>query len=152
MVFGLSLFTDLGLLGLLIITFLAFTILPIPVEAAIIVSTFAFNPILVLIVALIGSTLGSITTYYIGLKGIKDSMSTGRRAMKYMGKARELFEKYGGWRLLLFGWLPFIGDPLILIAGSFGMKFWKFLVYSFIGRLIYFILVIYVGISIEGLF
>jgi len=150
MVLDISWIGSFGLLGLFIVNFLAFTILPIPVEAAIIIASFIYNPFLVLFVAILGSTAGSLTTYYIGYKGVRRFLPKSKKEWKYNAKARELFEKYGAWSLLLFGWLPLIGDPLIIIAGSFGMKVWKFLIYSIIGRAIYFILIIYLGINLEG--
>lgn len=146
-----SWFTNLGLAGLFIVSFLAYTIIPLPVEAAIVLSAIAFDPLIVLVVAMVGSTLGTITTFYLGYKGVRSLVPKKKRDFKYNAKARQLFDNYGALSLLFFGWLPLIGDPLVILAGSFGMKFWKFLVYSFVGRLIYFMIVIWLGMGIEGL-
>jgi membrane protein YqaA with SNARE-associated domain len=48
-------------------------------------------------------------------------------------KAEALFDRYGR-PVLLFSWLPVIGDPLTLAAGLMRMPFAVFLVYVTIGK------------------
>jgi membrane protein YqaA with SNARE-associated domain len=43
------------------------------------------------------------------------------------------FIKYGKWSLLL-GWVPFIGDPITFVAGTFRYSFFPFLILVSIGK------------------
>lgn len=137
-----------GLIGLLIITFISYSIIPFPSEAAITASSIIFNPFYVMIFALVGSTIGSLTNYYIGHKGIKKLF---RKKSGINQKTINLFKKHGAWSIIIFGCLPLIGEPLTILAGSFEMNFWKFLLYSTIGKIIYFTILILFGVGIESL-
>lgn len=142
-------FNNYGFLGVFIITLIAYSILPFPSEAGIIAASTFLNPYLVLLVAFIGSTIGIITSYIIGLNGLRKIIE--KKNTKITRKAKKLFNKYGHLSILLFSWFPFIGDPLIILAGSFKMNFWKFLIYSIPGRILYFGLSIWAGFSIRPL-
>ena len=138
-----------GLFGVMIVTFISYSIIPFPSEAAVIGVATVINPYYVLIFALIGSTFGVILNYYTGLKGVKRILP--KKISKIYKKADKIFDKYGEVSILLFGWLPFIGDSLTILAGTFEMNFGKFLIYSTIGRLIFLIAVIIIGVSIFGM-
>ena len=43
------------------------------------------------------------------------------------------FMKYGKWSLLL-GWVPFIGDPITFVAGTFRYSFFPFLILVSVGK------------------
>lgn len=146
----LTILSNYGLIGVFITTFLSYSIIPLPSEFIIIGVSLIQNPVYVFIVALIGSTLGSITTYYIGFKGVRNLVP--KKESKTLKKAEMMFDKYGHLSILFFSWLPFIGDPLILLAGSLKMNFWKFLTYSTIVRAVYLFIVIWFGVSAEGIF
>lgn len=149
----LTLLNNYGLLGVFLSTLIAYSILPFPSEAAIIAATFFANPFYVLVVALIGGTLGSLTNYYIGKKGVREIIKNKKiisRKSKWNQKAHKLMEKYGGISIFLFGNFPLIGDPIMILAGSLNMKLPKFLFYSTLGKTIYFIIVIFIGKSLES--
>ena len=143
--FDLVFLNKYGLLALLIITFVSYSVIPFPSEAAIAMAVIMFNPFYIMIVVLIGSTFGSMTSYYIGYKGIRKIFKKNSNIDK---NAKKLFHKYGPVSILFFGWLPLIGDPMIILAGSVEMKFGKFLLYSTLGRLIYFTITIIFGLSL----
>ena len=84
------------------------------------------EPILLLLSASIGNTLGSYANYLLGKYAISFSLQKRYISEKSLKKAEILFEKYGAWTLL-FSWLPIIGDPLTLVAGCTNYKEWKFL-------------------------
>ncbi|MBI2134724.1 DedA family protein [Candidatus Woesearchaeota archaeon] len=138
-----NLMIDYGILGIIISTFLSFSVLPLPSDAAILLAANYFDPYTLLFASLIGSSLGSIVNYYIGLKGIRVFFI--KKPSRKQKKAEAIFDRWGGLSLLLLSWLPFIGDPLIVIAGTLRMKFWKFLFYSTLGKLWYFIVLIWFG-------
>ena len=61
-------------------------------------------------------------------------------------KATNIFKKYGKWSLLL-SWVPFIGDPIAFVAGTFRYNILFFLIFVSIGKvarylLLYFYFVI----------
>ena len=66
-----SLVDNYGLFGILIGTFLSYSILPLPTDAVIVLGVNYFSPYAVRLFALLGSTLGSMMNYFIGLKGIR---------------------------------------------------------------------------------
>ncbi len=138
-----------GLIGILIGTFLSYSILPLPTDAVIVLGVSFINPYAVLFASLLGSTLGSVSNYFIGLKGIRTFLI--KRSSKKEEKAQRLFRKWDSISLVLFSWLPFIGDPLFIIAGTLKMKFWKFLLYSTLGKLWYLSLLIWFGFTLESL-
>lgn len=143
-----DLINQYGLLGVFFAHLLAYSIIPFPSEAAIIGAALVIDPVFVILAALLGSTLGSLTNYLIGKKGIKRFMNHKSRWYK---RSLHLFETYGGLSIVLLGNFPLIGDPLMIIAGSFEMKLSRFLLYSTIGKTLYFILIILVGKGIENL-
>lgn len=85
------------------------------------------NPILLLIVATLGNTLGSFVNFLLGKYATDFALSKGYMKEKHLIKASSLFEKYGAWSLL-FSWLPIIGDPLTFVAGIVRYSWWKFLI------------------------
>ena len=148
--FIVSLIDNYGIWGILISNFLSYSILPFPSDAVIVLGVNFFNPYTVLFTSLIGSTLGSISNYFIGLKGIRIFFI--KRLSKKEKKAEKLFNRFGPVSIVLFSWLPIIGDPLIIAAGTLKMKFWKFLLFSTLGKLWYFILLIWFGFVLTYLF
>lgn len=140
-------FERYGLIGILLLTALSYSIIPFPSEAAIIAAVAFFDPFLIILFALIGSTIGVLSSYLIGYMGIKRFY---KDDSKWYKKAKNLFDKYGGLSVLMFGWLPLLGDPLMIVAGTLEMNILEFLIYSTIGRLIYFVIVTYLGVGIFG--
>tara|TARA_Y100000310_G_scaffold341787_1_gene442106 strand:- start:8722 stop:9177 length:456 start_codon:yes stop_codon:yes gene_type:complete len=145
-----SLITNYGLFGLFITAFISYSIFPIPpIEVFIVLALNFFNPYTVFFTALLGATFGSILNYFIGIKGIRRFINKSSKKEK---KAERLFDKWGPISIVLFGWLPIIGNPLIIIAGTLKMNFWKLLVYSILGKIWYLILVIWFGSFLNSLF
>ncbi len=141
-------FEDYGLLGIFVSSFLSYSIIPFPAEASIIAGLSVFNPYVVFLVVFMGSTLGSMTNYYLGAKGIKKIIFSKSKSGRY---AKKVFDKYGEISLLTLSWLPFIGDPLIVLAGAFEMNIWKFLIYTTINKIVYFAVIVMFGVSVFGL-
>ena len=93
-----------------------------------------YNGLLLLTAVSLGNVLGSVfnwicgyyANYFINKKWfpIKN---------KHIDKASRIFDKYGKWSLLL-GWVPFIGDPITFVAGTFRYSFLSFLLLVSIGK------------------
>ena len=142
--FLLNIVQTYGLYGLFLSVFLSYSIIPSFTIAPIIISVNFFNPWLVFFISMLAATLGSITNYYIGLKGIRRFIPDTRK----MQKAEKRIKRYGPFALVFLTWLPIIGDPIIVAAGVVKMRFWKFLFYSTLSKIWYLALIIFFGIII----
>lgn len=114
---------------LLIISFLAATILPLSSELVLstMLLTDSFDKYLLLVVASFGNIFGSSVNWYLGKKILifKDKKWFPVNE-KQIAKSEMYFKKYGIWSLLL-AWVPIIGDPLTVIAGVLRVNFFTFL-------------------------
>lgn len=124
-----------SLTGLFLLSFLAATILPLGSEWFLVALLIrGLDPVQLVSIATIGNFLGGVTTYGIGYYGsgfITEKIL--RISEKDTGKAMNLYQKYGSWSLLL-SWVPIIGDPLCLVAGSLKLKPALFSVMVFTGK------------------
>ena len=139
-----------GLPALFILSFLAATVLPLGSEWLLVALTLqGVAPGPAVTIATIGNTLGACTTYLIGLWGadwiIRKVLRVGETQQR---KAEEIYTRYGSWSLLL-SWVPVIGDPLCLAGGLLHVRFQKFLLLVFIGKLARYILV--AAITVHGM-
>lgn len=125
-----------GLTALFVLSFLAATLIPLGSEwllLALIVQ--GMEPVPVVAVATAGNFLGACTTYAFGFWGSDFMMQKILRIQaKEQERAEQFFTKYGSW-ILLFAWLPVVGDPLCLVAGSLRLDFLRFSCLVGIGKL-----------------
>jgi len=82
--------------------------------------------------------------YIIGIKGINWLI---KRKFEDEKKLEIWFSKYGIFVLLAVPWIPFIGDPLTVVAGALKMDIKKFILWITIGKAIKISVVIYVAMS-----
>ncbi len=100
-----------------IIALLSGSLLPLGSEALFLYYISSGNSIIfLLLVATFGNVLGSLINYWLGLKGEKYLLKRGYIKLKTLNRAKNQFQKYGYFALLLSS-LPIIGDPLTFIAG-----------------------------------
>ncbi len=112
-------FESLGLVGLFLATFLSATILPFSSEAILLFFlTKGVDPTICLSISTLGNSLGGASNYFIGrlgnplwLKriGVKENTIT---------KNEKWVIKYGS-PIAFFSWIPFIGDPFLVVLGYF---------------------------------
>lgn len=134
----------MSFLSLFLTSFASATLLPGGSEALFVyLLSEHLNPILLLVVATIGNTLGSFVNYILGKYATDFALSKGYMKEKHLQKASTLFEKYGAWSLL-FSWLPIIGDPLTFVAGIVRYAWWKFVIIVCFAKLARYIFV-YLG-------
>ena len=88
-----------------------------------------YNVYLLLLFATAGNSLGSVINYYMGLKGEEYLVSKKILKEKQIVFYKSYFDKYG-FVLILFSWLPIVGDTFTFIAGilKFDLKFFLVLV------------------------
>ena len=130
---------------LLIISFLAATILPFSSEVVLTTMYLSnsFENHFLLIFASIGNILGSITNWYLGKK---ITIFQDRRwfpvSPDQLNKSQKYFQKYGLWSLLL-AWVPVIGDPLTLLAGVLKVRFSIFFILVSISKISRYVFILY---------
>ena len=134
-------------LQLLIVSFLAATILPFSSE--IVLTTMylsnSFETYFLLIFASIGNILGSITNWYLGKKiTIFQDRKWFPVSPDQLDRSQKYFQKYGLWSLLL-AWVPIIGDPLTLLAGVLNVRFSLFLILVSISKISRYLFILYVA-------
>ena len=123
-------------LSLFTISFLAATVLPFSSELTLagLIATSNYDNLLLLIVASLGNVLGSVVNWALGFYSRN---LTYKKWFPFqeaqIERSSKWFIKFGKW-LLLFAWVPIIGDPLTLVAGLLRVKFLEFLILVMIGK------------------
>jgi membrane protein YqaA with SNARE-associated domain len=132
-------------LSLFTISFLAATILPFSSELTLagLIATSDYDNLLLLIVASFGNVSGSVINWALGFYSRN---LTNKKWFpfkdKQIEKSSQWFSKFGKWSLL-FAWVPFIGDPLTLVAGLLRVKFLEFLILVMIGKISRYLVIFY---------
>ena len=132
---------------LLIISFLAATILPFSSEVVLTTMYLSnsFKTYLLLIFASIGNILGSITNWYLGKKiTIFQHRKWFPVSPDQLSRSQKYFQKYGLWSLLL-AWVPIIGDPLTLLAGVLKVRFGIFFLLVSISKISRYVFILYLA-------
>jgi len=128
-------FMPIGDIGLFILAFIESSVFPVPPDILLITLSLS-NTSLALYyatIATIGSVLGGIAGYYLGLKG-------GRRiakrifSEKMIDKADNYFKEYGVWAVLIAAFSPIPYKVFTITAGIFKVNLKKFVIASIIGR------------------
>ena len=131
---------------LLVISFLAATILPLSSELILstMLLTDTFDKFLLLVVASFGNIFGSSINWYLGKKILifKDK-SWFPASEGQIARSEIYYKKYGIWSLLL-AWVPIIGDPLTIIAGVLNVKFYTFITLVSISKISRYIFIIFI--------
>jgi len=121
---------------LFLVSFLAATIFPAQSEIVLggLYLTGKINALLLLLVATVGNVLGSCVNWVLG-RFIRRFQ--GRKwfpvGEKTLNRATKIYQKYGIWSLL-FAWVPFIGDPLTIVAGMLRVNIYVFFTLVAIGK------------------
>jgi membrane protein YqaA with SNARE-associated domain len=126
--------------GLFVAAFAAATLLPAQSEALLAGLTIngGYSIALLVAVATFGNVLGSLVNWLIG--GQVERFKHRRWFPASLQRAENWYRRYGRWSLLL-SWVPIIGDPLTLIAGTLKEPLWSFVGLVSIAKLIRYIAV-----------
>ncbi|MCD4768452.1 MAG: DedA family protein [Methanosarcinales archaeon] len=125
-------------------SFLASTIIPLGSEGVVVYTIMkGHNIVSVVVIASIGNYLGACTTYILGYIGRQKTLEKYLKINQVdFARAEKLFTKYGS-PVLLFTWLPIVGDALAAIGGIFKLNFLLFSIYVFTGKFIRYLAVAY---------
>ncbi len=134
---------SLGYVGIFLLSILANAtiILPAPGVAFVFGLGAIYNPLLVALAAGAGAAIGELSGYLAGYSG-NIVIQNRVHAQQLMGWMR----KYGGWTILVLGFIPNpIFDLAGIAAGMLKMPLWKFLLFCMIGKIIKMLLFAYAG-------
>ena len=128
---------------LFISSFISSTILP--GHSEITLTTFIFlnkyNIINLIFIASLGNILGSILNWYLGFHFVKFKEKKWFPINKrQLEKASLWFLNYGKWSLFL-SWVPFVGDPLTVVAGVLRVPIITFLIIVSISKILRYVIV-----------
>lgn len=124
-----------GYLGLFIGSFLSATIIPFASEGVLAYLLYeGFNPVICLVLATFGNTLGGLTGYYLGFLG-KWKLLQRWFGIKEHQVDRFMLsvQKYGS-LLAFLCWLPFIGDFIAVALGLGRASFWRTTFFMALGK------------------
>ena len=140
-----SLLLNYGYVGLFISSFLASTILPFGSEGIIILLVSqGFNAMAVVMIASIGNFFVACTSYYFGFMGRGYMEKYLRIDQHDLETAEKYFSTYGSY-VLLFTWVPLIGDAITVTGGLLRLKFTTFAVLVFVGKFLRYLAVAYLA-------
>lgn len=125
---------NLGLTGLFIAAFLAASLLPFPVEAAVpVVIALGHSTWAVVVVGTLGGYLGSLVNYQLARYGGDRWEARHPDRMRAIERVRTWFERWGS-PLLVLSWLPVLGETITVAAGLAKVRLWLFSVWTIAGR------------------
>lgn len=154
--FVISFISTLGYPGIFLLSILESALIPIPSEiimpfSGFLVSNGTFEPVSVVLAGTFGNLVGSILTYYLGIKaGRAFILRYGKYILfkkSHLEFTEELFQKYGDKISFFCRLLPAVRTYISLPCGVGKTNFVKFSIYTFLGSLIWNSMLTYVGIT-----
>lgn len=153
-----------GLLGIFVLMALENVFPPMPSEvimgfAGVLVARGQMDFAPVLVVGTLGTVAGNMFWYWLGIRWREDQV---RRFVDRRGRwltmewddfvrAREVFRKHGEWIVFLLRFSPFLRTIISLPAGLARMKLWRFVLFTFLGSLVWNAALLFGGKMLAGL-
>ncbi len=147
-----SIVFNFGYLGLFVVSYLSATVVPFSEQFAVVgMLTLGYSAVIIVIVATAGSFLGALTNYFVGQKGSEFVFSRYISIdEKNLNRAEGFFGRWGSF-VLLFSWLPLLGDAITVVAGVLHLDLRVFTIWVLIGRLARQIIVVLLATHIISL-
>ncbi len=101
------------------------------------------NPFLVAITGGIGSAIGELFGYLVGIGGSAAIEKFEKKVPRFLKKLERFYSNVGFWTILVFSFLPFPFDIIGVLSGASKYNMKKFLVAVTIGRIIRSLLIAY---------
>ena len=152
-----SFIAHLGYSGIFSLMILESALIPIPSEiimpfSGFLSSTSRLDPILVTVSGSLGNLVGSVLTYYLGIKaGRKFILKYGKYILlkkEHLEITENLFERYGDRISFVGRLLPGIRTYVSLPAGIGKTSFTRFVIYTFAGSIVWNSMLTYIGMSL----
>ena len=138
-------FLNYGLSGIFLATILAGTILPLGSPALVAVAAFFIEPISLILVATTGFTVGMTINYVLAYRLGRPYVEK-KIPPEHLEDINKAWDKWGLVLYIIFGLIPVLPVELLsFICGLLKTHLSKFLIISFIPRLIVFALIVYFG-------
>mgnify|MGYP001161954405 CR=1 FL=1 len=127
--------SEYGLWGLFLASFLAATVLPFSSEALLLAMALGpWTTVGLWAAASVGNWLGGMSSYGLGRLGDMERIARWLRTDPDKAMAwRTRVAQYGSWAALLC-WLPVIGDPIAIALGLGRTSVWRTAVLMFVGK------------------
>ena len=138
---------SLGLFGIFLVNIIgsATLFLPAPSIATVVAGGILYHPLIVAVIAALGSGIGDMIGYLLGHSG-KEILF--KRTSFWYTLFREVFHKFGALFIIIFSFIPNpFFDAVGIFAGIFSYSPVKFFVYVLIGRFLRNLLLAYLGAS-----
>jgi len=126
--------------------------IPVPGYLAVLLAGAKLNPFGVAVASGLGSTVGELTGYLLGMGGMKligDRSDYVRRHSSELEAARRIFSRYGPSAIFIFAATPLPFDLAGILCGTLGFDLKIFFLGTFAGKTMKFLLLAYAG---RGLF
>ena len=132
-----------GLPALFALSFLAATLVPVGSEAGVVVLCLAgLDPLAIFATASAGNVLAAVANYLLGRWGARLwRQRRPRQPSAAWRRAHHQIQRWGA-PALFFAWVPVVGDPLTVAAGSLEIPMGRFLVWVTSGKALRYALVI----------
>ena len=142
-------FTNYGLAGIFLATIAAGTILPLGSPALVVAAAlFGVNPILLILVATTGFTIGMTINYALAYRLGRPYIQK-KLTPEHFTDMAQIWNKWGWIIYIIFGLIPVLPVELLsFMCGFLKTRLSTFLVLSFMPRLIIFAILIYFGQSV----
>lgn len=149
-----SVISQLGYAGIVLTMAIESACIPLPSElimpfSGYLAFTGRFSLWGVSVAGAFGCVVGSVVAYWVGVWGGRPFLQRyGKYVLissKDLDTADRWFEKYGEWAIFFSRLLPIIRTFISLPAGIARMRFWRFVIYTFIGSLPWCFMLAYVG-------
>jgi membrane protein YqaA with SNARE-associated domain len=142
-------FANYGLAGIFLATIAAGTIVPLGSPALVVAAAlFGVNPLLLVLVASIGFTIGMTINYALAY-GLGRPYVTKKVSAGHLEEIMHIWSKWGWIIYTIFGLIPVLPVELLsFICGLLKTRISTFLTLSFVPRLMVFALLVYFGQSV----
>lgn len=136
-------FTDWGYAGLFLAAFAAGSILPFSSEIVLVLLVrMGLDPVLCLLIAATGNTLGGMTCYWIGHLGKRDWITRYLRVSpQQLDRVTRWLERRGA-LFAFFAFLPYVGEAIAIALGLMRSNIWITTGAMFAGKLLRYMVVV----------
>jgi len=140
--------TEVGLIAIGITSFLASTVMPLGSEPYLL-AFLELHPqqyLEAVVIASIANTLGGLSTWYLG--SLSNRLVSSESKFEKHHKLLKYMKKYGS-RLLIFSWLPLVGDVISGLAGWMKLPLGPCFFYMLVGKSLRYVIVVVTFLQIR---